>query len=150
MLPPTPLARRLSSQSVLFAVGEGVFLTGSAVFFTQIVGLSRRPGRPRPDDRRASSSFFFAVPLGRLADRVGPKRMWALGALAQALLYLAWPWIDGFVAFVAMMVVLAAGRHRRRRRPRRLHARRLHRARSGCGRWPSCARRSTSASRSAR
>ncbi len=32
--------------------------------------------------------------------------MWALGALAQALLYLAWPWISGFVAFAAMMVVL--------------------------------------------
>jgi hypothetical protein len=40
LLPPTPLARRLAAQSVLFAVGEGAFLTGSAVFFTQIVGLS--------------------------------------------------------------------------------------------------------------
>ena len=39
MLPPTPLARKLSVQSVLFAIGEGTFLTGSAVFFTQIVGL---------------------------------------------------------------------------------------------------------------
>ena len=31
---PTPLVRRLSSQSVLSAFGDGVFLTGSAIFFT--------------------------------------------------------------------------------------------------------------------
>ncbi|MBB6627377.1 MFS transporter [Nocardioides sp. KIGAM211] len=105
MLPPTPLARRLSAQSILFAVGEGVFLTGSAVFFTQIVGLSAaQVGLGLTI--AGVVSFFFAVPLGRAADKVGPKRMWALGALAEALLYLAWPWIDGFVAYVAMMVLL--------------------------------------------
>ena len=38
--PPSPLAGRLSVQSLLFALGEGTFMTGSAVFFTQIVGLS--------------------------------------------------------------------------------------------------------------
>ncbi len=38
--PPSPLAGRLATQSLLFALGEGTFMTGSAVFFTQIVGLS--------------------------------------------------------------------------------------------------------------
>ena len=38
LLPESLLARRLALQSVLFAVGEGAFLTGSAVFFTQVVG----------------------------------------------------------------------------------------------------------------
>ena len=32
--------------------------------------------------------------------------MWALGAFAQAALYLVWPWIGGFGAFLAMMIVL--------------------------------------------
>ena len=40
VLPTTALARALSAQSILYAVGEGAFLTGSAVFFTRVVGLS--------------------------------------------------------------------------------------------------------------
>ena len=34
--PPSPLAGRLATQSLLFALGEGTFMAGSAVFFTQI------------------------------------------------------------------------------------------------------------------
>jgi hypothetical protein len=33
--PPSPLAGRLATQSLLFALGEGTFMTGSAVFFTR-------------------------------------------------------------------------------------------------------------------
>jgi MFS family permease len=104
-LPPTPLARRLSVQSILFAVGEGAFITGSAVFFTQIVGLSAAQVGVGLTVAGVVS-FFLAVPLGKLADRVGNKRMWAIGAFGTAGLYLAWPWIDGFTAFLVMMVVL--------------------------------------------
>jgi len=104
-LPPTQLARKLSAQSILFAIGEGFFLTGSAVFFTHIVGLSAaHVGLGLTI--AGVVTFFFAVPLGRLADRMGPKRMWALGAFAEAVLYLAWPWISGFAAFVVMMILL--------------------------------------------
>jgi len=105
MLPPTPLARKLSLQSILFAVGEGVFLTGSAVFFTKIVGLTAaQVGLGLTV--AGIVSFFFAIPLGKLADRIGPKRMWALGATGTAALYLVWPLITGFVSFLVMMVVL--------------------------------------------
>ena len=105
LLPPTPLARRLSVQSVLFAVGEGTFLTGSAVFFTQIVGLSAAQVGVGLTVAGVVS-FFFAVPLGKLADRVGPKRMWAIGAFGGAALYACWPFVDGFGAYLAMMIVL--------------------------------------------
>ncbi|MDQ6642435.1 MAG: MFS transporter, partial [Actinomycetota bacterium] len=113
LLPPTPLARKLSAQSILFAVGEGVFITGNAVFFTQIVGLSAAQV-----GLGLSISgvvvFGLSVPMGKLADRVGPKRMWALSALLEACLYLAYPWIRGFVMFTAILVALAivgAGGH---------------------------------------
>jgi MFS family permease len=83
LVPDTPLARKLSLQSILFAIGEGVFLTGSAVFFTQIVGLTAfEVGVGITVGEGAS--FLFAVPLGKVADRIGPKRMWALGAFGAA------------------------------------------------------------------
>ena len=105
VLPDNALARRLSAQSILFAAGEGAFITGSAVFFTRIVGLSAaQVGLGMTI--AGVISFFFAVPMGRLADRLGPKQMWAAGALIEALLYLTWPVIHGFGAFLAMMILL--------------------------------------------
>ena len=104
-LPPTPLARRLSMQSVLFAIGEGTFMTGSAVFFTHIVGLTAaQVGLGLTI--AGVFAFAFAVPLGRLADRIGPKRQWAIGASLTAGLYLVWPFVNGFATYVVLVVVL--------------------------------------------
>lgn len=103
---PTPLIRRLSAQSVLSAFGDGVFLTGSAVFFTQIVGLSAaRVGLGL--SIAGLVTFVLAVPLGKLSDRFGAKRVWALSSLVEAVLYLAWLAAGGFASFVAMLVVLS-------------------------------------------
>ncbi len=102
---PTPLVRRLSAQSVLSAFGDGVFLTGSAVFFTQIVGLSAAQVGLGLSIAGAVT-FLLAVPLGKLSDRFGAKRVWALASLVEALLYLAWLAVGGFATFVAMLVVL--------------------------------------------
>src|SRR3954451_15533825 len=102
---PTPLVRRLSSQSVLSAFGDGVFLTGSAVFFTQIVGLSAaRVGLGLTI--AGVVTFALAVPLGRLSDRFGAKRVWALCSLVEALVYVAWLAVGGMVSFVAVLVAL--------------------------------------------
>ena len=102
---PTPLVRRLSSQSVLSATGDGVFLTGSAVFFTQIVGLSAaQVGLGLTI--AGVVTFAFAVPLGKLSDRYGAKRVWALCSLLEALAYVAWLAVGNLVAFVAALVVL--------------------------------------------
>jgi MFS family permease len=102
---PTSLVRRLSSQSVLSAFGDGVFLTGSAVFFTQIVGLSAaQVGLGLTI--AGVVTFAFAVPLGKLSDRLGAKRVWAASSLLEALLYLAWLVVGSLPAFVAMLVLL--------------------------------------------
>ena len=102
---PTPLVRRLSTQSVLSAFGDGVFLTGSAVFFTQIVGLSAaRVGLGLTI--AGVVTFLVAVPLGKLSDRFGAKRVWAISSLIEAVLYLAWLQVGGMVGFVAVMVAV--------------------------------------------
>ncbi len=101
--PPSPLAGRLSVQSVLFALGEGSFMTGSAVFFTQIVGLTAaQVGLGLTC--AGVASFLVAVPMGKLVDRFGPKRMWALAATGQAAMFSVWPFIGDFQGYLTMAV----------------------------------------------
>jgi MFS family permease len=101
--PPSPLAGRLSVQSLLFALGEGTFMTGSAVFFTQIVGLSAaQVGLGLTF--AGIAAFLAALPMGKLVDRFGPKRMWAVSAAGQAAMFALWPLIEGFQGYVAMAV----------------------------------------------
>lgn len=103
--PPTPLAGRLSVQSLLFATGEGTFLTGSAVFFTQVVGLTgAQVGLGLTI--AGIAAFLAAYPMGQVVDRFGPKRCWAISAAGQAGMYAVWPFIEGFGGFVAMAVVM--------------------------------------------
>src|ERR1700755_2700245 len=103
--PPSPLAGRLAAQSLLFALGEGTFMTGSAVFFTQIVGLTAaQVGLGLTI--AGVASFLGAWPLGKLGDRFGPKKCWAVSAAGQAGLFALWPAIDGFEKYVAMAVAM--------------------------------------------
>jgi MFS family permease len=103
MRPPSRLAGRLSVQSLLFALGDGAFMTGSAVFFTQIVGLSAaQVGLGLTC--AGIAAFLAAVPMGKLVDRFGPKRMWAVSAIGQAAMFSLWPFITDFRGFVAMAV----------------------------------------------
>ena len=101
--PPSSLAGRLAAQALLFALGEGTFLTGSAVFFTQIVGLSAaQVGLGLTFAGLAS--FLAAVPMGKLVDRFGPKRMWALSATGQGAMFCVWPFITDFRGYVLMAI----------------------------------------------
>ncbi len=100
-MPPSPLTRRLALQSLLFATASGAFNTGSAVFFTEVVGLSAaKVGLGLTI--AGVGSFLVAYPAGRLVDRVGPKRMWAGGTIISAVAFAFWPWIHGFAAYVVM------------------------------------------------
>src|SRR3954453_14911139 len=103
LIPPTPLSQRLATQSLLFATAEGTFLTGSAVFFTQVVGL-RAAQVGLGLTVAGVASFLVAYPAGKLTDRIGPKRMWSVGALVGALMFAAWPFIGSFAGYLAMVV----------------------------------------------
>jgi len=103
--PPSPLAGRLSVQSLLFALGEGTFMTGSAVFFTQVVGLTAaQVGLGLTIGGIAA--FVAAYPMGRLVDRIGPKNSWAVSAFGQACMFTVWPFIDGFTGYLAMAIAM--------------------------------------------
>ena len=52
------------------------------------------------------AAFIAAYPMGKLVDRFGPKRCWAVSAAGQASLFTLWPFIDSFSGYVAMAVVM--------------------------------------------
>lgn len=116
VLPPTRLERDLALQCVLSAFATGSFLTGTAVFFTQVVGLTgAQVGLGL--SVAAGVTLVLQLPLGRLADRVGAKQLWMLASAVEAALYFLWPSIGGMVGFIAMLsavaVVETAGRNAR-------------------------------------
>jgi MFS family permease len=107
ILPASKLERDLALQCVLSAFATGSFLTGTAVFFTQVVGLSgSQVGLGM--SIAGVATLLLSIPLGRLTDRVGAKPLWSLSALVEALLYFAWPAAGGMAPFVALLSVLAA------------------------------------------
>jgi MFS family permease len=105
LLPPPGLPRRISIQMLLLGTGVGTFLAGSAVYFTQIVGLS--PAQVGVGLTLAGvASALTAVPAGHLIDRVGSKRTWALSAATAVGMYLLWPAVHGVLAFLAVITSL--------------------------------------------
>src|SRR3954467_273455 len=101
--PPSPLAGRLAVQSLLFALGEGSFMTGSAVFFTQIVGLTAaQVGLGLTC--AGIAAFLAALPMGKLVDRFGWRKMWSVSATGQAAMFALWPFITDFRGYVLMAV----------------------------------------------
>ncbi|MBV1853389.1 MFS transporter [Catellatospora tritici] len=105
LIPPAGLTRKLATQNLLFGIGQGTFLTGSAVFFTQVVGL-------RPHEigiglsAAAATALVTSVPLSALADRFGSQRMWVSGVTLQGLLFAVWPLARGFWTFLVAMIAL--------------------------------------------
>ena len=107
LVPPTPLSRRLAVQSMLFAIGEGTFNTGSAVFLTKVVGMSPAQAGLGITITMVAS-FVFAYPLGRVVDRMGPKRMWSVAAFGRGAAFLALPFVTSFEQYIVVGVVFAA------------------------------------------
>lgn len=106
LIPPTKLERDLALQSVLSAFATGSFLTSTAVFFTQIVGLTgAQVGLGM--SIAGLLTLVLSIPLSRIVDRVGAKPLWVVSSLLEAVLYFVWPFIGSFVAFVIVLGVIA-------------------------------------------
>ncbi|GAA2647974.1 MFS transporter [Paractinoplanes durhamensis] len=107
ILPPSGLPRQLATQSALAAVGWGIYLTGSVVFFSSYVGLTAvQIGLGF--SVAGLVGLVGAIPLGHLADRIGGKRAWVAGYLVGIAAFLAYPMVRGFWPFVLVVAVQAA------------------------------------------
>ncbi len=103
LLPPAGVPRAIAFQSALLAVGSGTFLTGSIVFFNRVLGLS-----PLQIGTGLSiaglTSVAASLPAGFLADRLGGRLCWVIGAAAEAAAVATYPLARSFAEFVVLMV----------------------------------------------
>ncbi|MGW6685153.1 MFS transporter [Streptomyces sp. NPDC054961] len=106
ILPPPGAPRRLAAAQLCNSVGDGAYYVCSALFFTQVVGLS-------PAQIGVGLTLAWAigsvagVPLGALADRRGPRGTSVALAVATAASVASFLFVRSFWAFLAAVVVYA-------------------------------------------
>lgn len=106
-VPPAGPQRVLALAQLSNSVGDGAYYTTSALYFTQVVGLApARVGLGLTVGWAVGS--LVGVPLGRLADRRGPRGTAVLLALATGLAVASFTVVRGFVPFVLAACAYAA------------------------------------------
>ncbi|WP_405924787.1 MFS transporter [Streptomyces sp. NBC_00035] len=99
LVPPAGPQRVLALAQLANSVGDGAYYVTSALYFTHVVGLA--PGRVGLGLTVAwAVGSLVGVPLGRLADRRGPRGTAALLALATAATVASFLVVRGFLPFV--------------------------------------------------
>ncbi len=98
-------SRGLLVASLLDATGSGLFLSGSAVYFTRSVGLSA--SEVGIGLTVAGVCGVLALtPIGVLADRVGPRPVSVLLHIWQALGFLGYAFVHDLAGFLVVACVL--------------------------------------------
>lgn len=104
VLPPVGPLRRLAVVTLVDAVGTGLFLTVSVLFFTRVFSVAEVAVALSVAGFLA---FAAAVPLGSCGDRFGYRRMWVLLYFVHAAGFVVYPFVRSFPVLVATMAVVA-------------------------------------------
>ncbi|MFF4911162.1 MFS transporter [Streptomyces sp. NPDC001260] len=105
VIPRPGLERLLSSVNLAYAVGRGVFLSGSVVYFTVVCGLS--PTQVGLGTSAAALSGFAASFLcGAAADRFGARRMLVVLFALQAVGFALYPAVHSAAVFYVLIVAV--------------------------------------------
>jgi MFS transporter len=104
LLPDDRVTRQLAVQTLVNTLGNGLFMTVSAVYFTRSVGLSA--GQVGLGLTVAGGfGVAAAVPMGQLADRWGAKRMLVALYAAEAVGLVGYMVVRSFAAFLVAACV---------------------------------------------
>ncbi len=106
-LPEGQVARRLLVLFFVDAIGTGLFLAGSALFFTRVIGLSNAEVGLGLS-LSAVVGFVCSVPIGRLADRFGARRTLIALYLSRGLGFVLYLLVHDVVGFVLVSCLLGA------------------------------------------
>jgi MFS family permease len=107
LLHPDPVVRRLSWMVLVNTVGNGMFMTASALFFTRVVGLSvSQVGLGLTV--AGLCGVLASIPAGRASDRWGSRPVLLLLCLVQAAGMAAYALVHGFAVFLAVICLETA------------------------------------------
>ncbi|AEV83054.1 ydeE-like MFS-type transporter [Actinoplanes sp. SE50] len=102
LLPRDPVVRRLAGMVLVNTLGNGMFMTASALYFTRVAGLSvARVGLGLTI--AGACGVAASLPAGRAADRWGSRRVLLLLCLLQAVGMAAYTLVHGFIVFLAVV-----------------------------------------------
>ena len=107
-LPPGRASRRFLVVFFIDSVGTGLFLAGSALFFTRVVGLSSAEVGLGLS-LSAVAGLVCSVPLGRIADRFGTRRTVVGVYLWRGSGFIAYLFVDDVPGFIAVACALGIG-----------------------------------------
>lgn len=102
LAPPPGLAPSMVVQAFTYSLGTGFYTAGSAIFFTLYVGLPAKQIAAGVSIA-ALATFALRIPIGLLADRLGGRSTWRVGAGVQALLFTLYPLVHGFGFFAVVI-----------------------------------------------
>ncbi|MFH9015465.1 MFS transporter [Streptomyces sp. NPDC017943] len=107
ILPRTPAGRRLAAGAAVDSVGSGMFLAASTLYFVTVVGLpAGRVGLVL--SVAAVAGLLSPMPLGRLADRIGPTRVYVALLALRGLGYAGFALVESFWPYAVLTCVLTA------------------------------------------
>jgi MFS family permease len=93
--------------SLVNATGSGLWMTGSALFFTKVVGVTAaQVGLGL--SLAGVVGVATTLPVGALVDRFGSRRMYVALVLWRAAGFVAYAFVRGFAGFLAVACVLGA------------------------------------------
>lgn len=105
LLPPRGPLRPYAATTLADWFGNGLFLTGAALFFTRVVGLT-----PAQVGIGLTTAALLgpavSVPAGRLGDRYGHRRVWMATALVEAGCFACYLAVDSFPGYLAVVCVI--------------------------------------------
>ncbi|MCL6302802.1 MFS transporter [Streptomyces kronopolitis] len=100
--------RFLTIASFVTTVGSGLYLAGSMLFFTRVVGLSvSAVGSGLA--LATVAGILSGLPLGAVADRVGPRGLYVATQGVQATAMFLFPMTHSFAVFLTLVTVAAVG-----------------------------------------
>jgi hypothetical protein len=108
LLPPPGNARILISAQFVNNLGNGAYLTTSALFLTRSVGLT--PAEVAVGlSVAAAAGMAVSTPMGYIADRYGPKQVMVTTLLVLAVAFATMTAVRGLWSFALLACIIAAG-----------------------------------------